>query len=82
MSKPSILLLGASGYLGVPMVAEFLNQRSKFDRLAILTDSTRVHKFEDAVSKGVELVVGSYFDASSFKGTHYSLNAVLKTRQN
>ncbi|EHK98750.1 putative Isoflavone reductase like protein IRL [Glarea lozoyensis 74030] len=68
MPAPSILLLGASGYLGVPLLAEFLTHRSKFSRLAILTDESRKHKFEDAKAKGVELIIGSYLEPDSFKG--------------
>lgn len=63
------------------MVAGFLNQRSKFHRLAMLTDATRVHKLDDTVSKGVELVIGSYFDANLFKGTYHSFHTLLRANQ-
>jgi hypothetical protein len=56
ISAPSILLLGASDYLGVPLLAEFLSQREKFKQLAILTDESRKHKFTDTEVKGAELM--------------------------
>jgi len=64
----SVILLGASGNVGPSIIAELLNQRSKFNRIAILSDPTKVDKFADAKAKGVEIVSGSFLDSASFKG--------------
>ncbi|KAF2494836.1 NAD(P)-binding protein [Lophium mytilinum] len=68
MASPSVLLIGASGWLGVHVSNEFLHNRSSFTRLAILTTESKRHKFTDMETKGFELIIGSYTDASSFKG--------------
>jgi uncharacterized protein YbjT (DUF2867 family) len=65
---PSIIILGASGNVGPFIIAELLNQRSKFNRIAILAAPEKVDKFADAKSKGVEIVVGSFLDSVSFTG--------------
>ena len=67
-SAPSVLLIGASGYIGVPLTAEFILQKSKFSRLAILTEESKKEKFTQVADQGFELVFGSFFDASSFAG--------------
>src|SRR5579863_6918039 len=68
MSSQSVLLIGASGYIGRVVAQEFLVQKSKFARVAILADASKVNKFADISSQGMEIVVGSFLEASSFKG--------------
>lgn len=41
MSAPSILLIGAGGYLGGPVARELLANRSRFNRIAILTEESK-----------------------------------------
>lgn len=66
MADVSVLLIGASGILGKPLLAELVHQRSQFKRVAILTTPGRAAKFNDAA--GVEVVVGSLFDGKSYQG--------------
>jgi len=73
MSRHSVLLIGAGGYLGVPVAREFLHQREKFDRLAILADPSKASKFDQLKNQGVEIVIGSFTDPTSFKGTSPAL---------
>ncbi|KAF2804626.1 NAD(P)-binding protein [Mytilinidion resinicola] len=68
MASPSVILIGASGWLGNYVSLEFLRNRSSFTRLAILTEEHKRHKFADVEAKGFELIIGSYTDAASFKG--------------
>ncbi|KAJ7738358.1 hypothetical protein B0H16DRAFT_1761481 [Mycena metata] len=65
---PSVLIIGASGAVGRPLVDEFLKQKSQFQRIAVLADPAKVLRFADAQKKGVEVVIGSFLDASSYKG--------------
>jgi uncharacterized protein YbjT (DUF2867 family) len=66
---PSVLIIGGSGAVGRPLVDEFLKQKSQFQRIAVLSDPAKVSRFADAEKKGVEIVVGSFLDASSYRGT-------------
>jgi nucleoside-diphosphate-sugar epimerase len=65
---PRVLIIGGSGAVGKPLVDEFLKQRSHFERVAVLADPSKISRFADAEKKGVEIVVGSFLDASSYKG--------------
>jgi len=65
---PSVIVLGASGNVGRFVIAELLNQRSSFNRIAILSDPAKVDRFKDAKAKGVEVIAGSFVDPASFKG--------------
>ncbi|KAM3072514.1 hypothetical protein ACMFMG_009312 [Clarireedia jacksonii] len=68
MSSQSVLLIGASGFLGRYMTQEFLAQKSKFARVAILADPSKVDKFAEVSQQGMEIVVGSFLEPSSFNG--------------
>jgi len=70
MSSQSVLIIGASGYIGSVVAQEFLVQKSKFARVAILSDVSKVEKFADIARSGMEVVVGSFLEPSSFKGEH------------
>lgn len=65
---PSVLLIGAGGNVGTFLVPEFLRQRSKFNRIAILADETRVEKFAQAKKDGIEIVVGWFLDVEVYRG--------------
>lgn len=68
MSAPSILLIGASGYLGGPVTRELRANRSRFNRIAILTQDAKKQKFAEYEAKGFELVLGAIDSPDSFKG--------------
>ncbi|KAK0130012.1 hypothetical protein ONS96_000550 [Cadophora gregata f. sp. sojae] len=68
MPSQSILLIGASGFVGPYFNAEFLAQKVKFARIAILSDASKISKFEKEAAAGVEMVMGSYLEPGSFKG--------------
>ncbi|KAJ6537681.1 hypothetical protein B0H19DRAFT_1213594 [Mycena capillaripes] len=79
---PSVLIIGASGTVGRPLVQKFLKNKANFGRIAVLADPTKVSRFADVQSQGVEMVIGSFLEASSYKGfdTVISLagNAAMK----
>lgn len=65
----SILLIGVSGNVGAFLIPEFLRQRSSFNRVAILTDASRANKFAQVKKDGIEIVVGSFPDVESYRGS-------------
>jgi len=68
MSSQSVLLIGASGCLGRVVAQEFLNRKLKFARIAILTNASKVDRFAKISQHGMEIVIGSFLEPSSFKG--------------
>lgn len=65
MGDIRILLIGASGALGKPILDVLQDQTAHFARVAILTTHDRASKFKNV---GAEVVVGSLLDAASYKG--------------
>jgi Semialdehyde dehydrogenase, NAD binding domain len=66
----SVLIIGASGAFGQPLLQEFLNQKSSFKSIAILASSTqKAAKFSHLEEQGVKIVVGSLLDPKSYIGT-------------
>ena len=65
---PSVLLIGAGGNVGTFLLPEFLRQRSKFNRVAILADASKVEKFAQAKKDGIEIVVGWFLDIEVYRG--------------
>ncbi|KAJ7701162.1 hypothetical protein B0H17DRAFT_1046114 [Mycena rosella] len=64
---PSVLIIGASGTVGRPLVQEFLRNKTSFGRIAVLADPTKVSRFAHVQSQGVEVVVGSFLNPNSYK---------------
>jgi len=80
---PSVLIIGAGGAIGTPLVAEFIKQNSSFSRIAILlSDPSKKSKFGSAETSGIEFVTGSFLDKSSYEGFDTVVstvgNAILK----
>ena len=69
MSPISVLLIGASGALGQPLLQELIRQKSSFKRIAILAaNEEKTAKFADAREAGIEVVVGSFLEPTSYAG--------------
>ncbi|KAJ6527151.1 hypothetical protein B0H19DRAFT_1275456 [Mycena capillaripes] len=47
---PSVLIIGASGTVGRPLVQEFLKNKTSFGRITVLADPTKVSRFADVQS--------------------------------
>ncbi|KAJ7340631.1 hypothetical protein DFH08DRAFT_783107 [Mycena albidolilacea] len=73
---PSVLLIGASGALGRPLVEEFQKQRARFNRVAILADPARAHKFSEVQKNGIEVISGSFLDFKVYQGFDTVLSLV------
>jgi hypothetical protein len=54
ISAVSVLLIGASGAFGQPLLHEFIRQKSAFKRIAILAANAR--------KDGIEVIVGSFLE--------------------
>lgn len=65
MSDISVLLIGASGALGRPLLEELIRQKHLFRRVAILTAPDRASKFN---IPEVEVILGSLYDGNSYQG--------------
>jgi uncharacterized protein YbjT (DUF2867 family) len=78
----SVLLIGASGAFGRPLVEEFISNLSKFSKVGILSDPAKVSRFSDAAARGIEIVPGSFLDPKAYSGydTVISLagNAIMR----
>jgi len=65
---PSVLLIGAGGAFGNPLLDEFMKQKHNFSKIGILSDPAKVGKFDKFRDVGVEVVKGSYLDAKAYTG--------------
>ncbi|EXJ71632.1 uncharacterized protein A1O5_05440 [Cladophialophora psammophila CBS 110553] len=73
MADISVLLIGASGALGKPLMDELIRQRDQFKRIAILATPDRATKFSNS---DVEVVIGSFYEAKSYQGFTHVISAV------
>ncbi|KIW91421.1 uncharacterized protein Z519_08317 [Cladophialophora bantiana CBS 173.52] len=73
MADISVLLIGASGALGKPLMDELVRQRDQFQRIAILATPERATKFSNS---DVEVVIGSFYEATSYQGFTHVISAV------
>ncbi|KAJ7142408.1 hypothetical protein C8R44DRAFT_692260 [Mycena epipterygia] len=47
---------------------EFLAQKSKFGRVAVLSDPAKVSRFAEIQERGIEVIAGSFLEAKSYEG--------------
>jgi hypothetical protein len=71
MSKASVLLIGANGALGRPILQELQRKMSLFSRIGVLTAPDRVSNF---AGMDLEVQSSSLFDAATYAGIVKSLN--------
>ncbi|KAJ7735988.1 hypothetical protein B0H16DRAFT_1380270 [Mycena metata] len=77
----SVLVVGASGSVGEPLMKEFQRQRSRFRRVAILSIPSKAHKFSPAQTNGIDLVLGSFLDFKSYEGFDVVISLAGSTLQ-
>jgi hypothetical protein len=69
MSAVSVLLIGASGAFGQPLLHELIRQKSAFKRIAILAaNEEKARTFVNARKDGIEVTVASFLETSSYAG--------------
>jgi uncharacterized protein YbjT (DUF2867 family) len=82
MAPPSVLIIGASGNFGAPLVEEFIANLHLFTKVGILTHPAKTARFASAASRGIQIVPGSFLSSASYIGydTVLSLagNAIMK----
>jgi hypothetical protein len=65
----SVLLIGAGGVLGQPLLQELIRQKDAFKTIGVLaTTSEKVEKFSWVKEKGVKVVEGSFLESKSNEG--------------
>ncbi|KAM0447857.1 hypothetical protein ACHAO4_008601 [Trichoderma viride] len=74
--SPSVLVIGAGGAFGRPLMEEFIKQKASFSRVAILSDPAKVSKFSDFTARGIEVISGSYLDPKSYEGFEVVVSVV------
>lgn len=72
---PSVLVIGAGGAFGRPLIEEFIKQKSLFSRVGILSDPAKVSKFSDFAAQGIEVISGSFLDPKPYEGNSFTLPA-------
>jgi uncharacterized protein YbjT (DUF2867 family) len=65
---PTVLVIGASGSMGSLVMKEFINHRSSFGRVGVLTDPAKESKFAQLKEQGFDVILGSYTDPASYEG--------------
>lgn len=72
---PSVLIIGAGGAFGRPLVDEFIKQKSQFSKVGILADPAKVSKFSHAAAQGIDIVPGSFLDPKAYEGILLPINS-------
>jgi hypothetical protein len=68
----SILIIGAGGAFGQPLLQESIRQKESFKIIAILAaNKQKAEKFAWAEGEGIKIVVGSFLDPNSYSGTAF-----------
>ncbi|KAG0650032.1 hypothetical protein D0Z07_3871 [Hyphodiscus hymeniophilus] len=73
----SILLIGAGGALGQPLLQELIRQKDAFKAIGILaTSSEKAEKFAWVKAKEIKVIEGSFFDPKSYESFTHVVSAV------
>ncbi|KAH8886275.1 NAD(P)-binding protein [Thozetella sp. PMI_491] len=74
MLLKSVLVLGPTGSVGLPLSKELIRRKSAFNRIAAfnntarLADAEKLEIFAELEQAGMEIVKGSYEDVEAFRG--------------
>jgi uncharacterized protein YbjT (DUF2867 family) len=85
MAKENLLILGATGYIGVYIVDSIIKAKDSFGRIAIFTSPStaenKPEKLDELKAQGVEVIIGDFKKASdleaAFQGKFYSPSHLL-----
>jgi uncharacterized protein YbjT (DUF2867 family) len=85
MAKENLLILGATGYIGVYIVDSIIKAKDSFGRIAIFTSPStaenKPEKLEELKAQGVEVITGDFKKASdleaAFQGKFYPPSHLL-----
>ncbi|KAL7954974.1 hypothetical protein V8C34DRAFT_292935 [Trichoderma compactum] len=79
MSRPSVVIIGASGSVGRPLVDGFLSKADQFSKIGVLSSPSSAHKFENETARGVDVVVGSFADPACYRGYDIAISLAGNT---
>lgn len=65
--SPSVLIVGASGNFGRPLVEEFIKYHDQFSKIGVLTTSSP-SKFDEQKARGIQVISGSILEPNSYRG--------------
>jgi hypothetical protein len=66
--RKSVIVVGASGNFGPFLVNALVAEKANLGRIAILSAPEKKDKFVHWESQGVETILGSFIEATSYKG--------------
>jgi hypothetical protein len=73
----SVLIIGASGAFGQPLLREFIRKKSSFKTIAVLAaNEQKAASYAWASDQGVKIVVGSFLQPSSYEGFSHVISVV------
>jgi uncharacterized protein YbjT (DUF2867 family) len=71
MAKENLLILGATGYIGVYIVDSIIKAKDSFGRIAIFTSPStaenKPQKLEELKAQGVEVIIGDFKKSSDLE---------------
>ena len=80
-SKPSILVIGATGAIGKPITHQLILARSHFSRIAILTSASTIATKADEVAavkaQGVDVLAGDLTSEADVKAAYAGIDTVI-----
>ncbi|KAL6699496.1 hypothetical protein J3F84DRAFT_404545 [Trichoderma pleuroticola] len=79
MSKPFVIIIGASGNVGRPLLEEFLSKADQFSKIGVLSSPSSAHKFENEKARGIDVVVGSFADPACYRGYDIAISLAGNT---
>ena len=66
----SVLLIGAGGAFGRPLLQELIKQKDSFENITILApNEEKAAKFASAQEAGIAVRTGSFLEPTSYKGS-------------
>ena len=73
----SVLIVGAGGAFGQPLLQEFIRQKSAFSSIAVLAATdTKAVNYAWAKEIGVKIVVGSFLQSKSYEGNIFNYQTI------
>jgi len=81
MAKENLLILGATGYIGVYIVEEIIKAKDSFGRIAIFTSpstaESKPEKLDELKAQGVEVILGDFKKSSDLLAAVEGIDTVI-----
>ncbi len=84
-TKDNVLILGATGYIGVYIVEEIIKAKDSFGRIAIFTSPNSAEKkskqLDELKAQGVEVIVGDVNNSEDLLKAFEGLTSISPLRE-